>query len=549
MSSIDYTCPACQAVIPVTRHILPGSPVRCPECDHFFKAPARTVGTVDPVPAVEAPRPKPPAPERPQRRGLRTALLVGALLTVSAAAGGSFTLLGGFSLQLGEPRKFTSEEGGFSVRLPGEPRMETESVATVSGKSTATTYLLEPFLADVHYGVGFLDTAAADPSQISVTAAFTGARVGLRRRLPSDAKVVNEQQIRFGPYPGREWELSLPGKGKAFVRCYLVEKRVYQLMIVGKKLTASSKAVEDFFDSFELAGVSRGPDATGSEPQFPPEETVTLYVSNVPYPAALELALKRLRALLPGRHVLKADNRDCISVVTLAPWRDVSELVARIDAGEATQVGEREIHVLAPTIEVQRADAAVVEPALADLRHAEAGKRRLAAEELAGVAPDKRRAAVAQILDGLLKDGDVGVRAAAAHALAAWGSTADVPALIRVLNDPDPQPRQQAIQSLVRLRDPRALDPIVQRLLDAADREEAVRALPTWGRAVEARVLRLIGHRDMGVRIAVCKVLKQVGTIESLPALDQLARSKDGSWMVAGQAGEAIRGRTQWKTK
>jgi HEAT repeat protein len=84
------------------------------------------------------------------------------------------------------------------------------------------------------------------------------------------------------------------------------------------------------------------------------------------------------------------------------------------------------------------------------------------------------------------------------------------------------------------------VEPICERLKDNFDRDHAKRALAEWGgSAPERAVLKLIDHSDRRVRIAVCEILKAIGTQESVPALEQIIRSKDR--FLSRPAAEALK--------
>lgn len=103
-----------------------------------------------------------------------------------------------------------------------------------------------------------------------------------------------------------------------------------------------------------------------------------------------------------------------------------------------------------------------------------------AAARLATTTPDERREEVAQLLESLCCNSDY-VKASWGDALGAWGTEKNVPALIKKLRTKKQYSTDNshaaAIRALGKLKDKRAIEPLVRCLEDPFDREEAARAL------------------------------------------------------------------------
>jgi HEAT repeat protein len=177
---------------------------------------------------------------------------------------------------------------------------------------------------------------------------------------------------------------------------------------------------------------------------------------------------------------------------------------------------------------------------LEDLRSADSGARQRAAERLAKTKPDEsRRAEVAEALAARLKDNHGGTHEAAARALVGWATTAQVPALLDVLDDDSGAVREAALEALGNLKDPRAVAPVTLRLLLPQDRKNAGKALQNLGSMAEKEVLKHLDDTDADLRVEVCRILKRIGTRESVAPLEAL-REKDKERRVRVAATEAL---------
>ncbi len=63
----------------------------------------------------------------------------------------------------------------------------------------------------------------------------------------------SEKDIKLGDYPGREVRIAVDEGKKLFrARVYLVDQRLYQVVVFGTKDAATSKEADKFLDSFQL---------------------------------------------------------------------------------------------------------------------------------------------------------------------------------------------------------------------------------------------------------------------------------------------------------
>ena len=174
--------------------------------------------------------------------------------------------------------------------------------------------------------------------------------------------------------------------------------------------------------------------------------------------------------------------------------------------------------------------------ALTDLQSSDAFRCRSAARFLANREPDERRDEVAQALEPLLRAPDALTREPGVKALGTWGTKQSVPRLIAALEDESLSVRWAALETLGKLRDGRAAEAVAARLTE--DRTQAGKALQAMGPVAEKAVLACVNHKDRMVQLQACKILKVIGTKQSVRGLREAVRSRRA--LVASAAGEAL---------
>jgi mono/diheme cytochrome c family protein len=181
--------------------------------------------------------------------------------------------------------------------------------------------------------------------------------------------------------------------------------------------------------------------------------------------------------------------------------------------------------------------------ALIDLKSSDMWARKKAAEQLARAEANDDRDTVAQALEPVLNDSNAATRRAAVKALGVWGTKESVPALIKVLKGDDVFARRDTLLALGKLKDQRAITPLVECLATAQTRADAANALKEMGSMSEKEVAKLLTHGDVWTRAEACKVLRDIGTQSSVPALTRVVRENNihTRTHVAPAALEALR--------
>jgi len=234
-----------------------------------------------------------------------------------------------------------------------------------------------------------------------------------------------------------------------------------------------------------------------------------------------------------GRHAAGARER-LIAVLVAELLRADAEPRQRAQAaGGLVQFGGAAVPALFEAVEqggpmgrrevistLVRIGRVTLEPVLAGLDHPSPAVRSAAAEAL-GLVGDRRGLSP---LTARLRDEHPDVRQEAAAALTRLEGAAQ--ALLSALRDREPRARQSAAISLARMREERAVRPLLGLLADpdAEVRRSAGAALAMLGPAAGPSLVGALGDADPRLRRAAAEVL---GVMAHAPAIEPLARLLD----------------------
>jgi HEAT repeat protein len=162
-------------------------------------------------------------------------------------------------------------------------------------------------------------------------------------------------------------------------------------------------------------------------------------------------------------------------------------------------------------------EAVLLPQTLADLKSPEARTRISAADWLSKrEKPDEaKRAEVMKALEAARTDVNPQVKENAERAIARWAGPAEVPNLLKVMEN-DRGAWREALGALVRLKDERALPVLVSRLKSPQQRDEVAKALSNWGPASEKEVVKLMHDADFLTRLAANNLLTSFKTKEEV---------------------------------
>lgn len=178
--------------------------------------------------------------------------------------------------------------------------------------------------------------------------------------------------------------------------------------------------------------------------------------------------------------------------------------------------------------------------AVDDLQSSDDVKRQTAASRIQGAELTAVSPAVLDVMSNLLTSSEMMVRYAAVKVIADFGTSEYVPALLRVLKSQDSSGRHAAIRGLGRLKDARAIEPLVALIAaGGSDSYSASSALNSFGAEAEDAVLALLKEKHIETRRTACNILQKIGTSKSIEPLKELTTHPDS--MLSSAAAEAIR--------
>ncbi len=146
-------------------------------------------------------------------------------------------------------KQFNSVEGRFSVMFPGDPKTTTQTVPTAVGDITLTMYTAST--SDGAYFVGYADypadaVASSDPQNM-----LDGARDGALKNV--NGTLISEEKITLDGNPGRSLQFkSSDGKNVAYGHIYLIDNRLYQILVVSAPGKLTQDQIDAFLNSFSL---------------------------------------------------------------------------------------------------------------------------------------------------------------------------------------------------------------------------------------------------------------------------------------------------------
>ncbi len=147
--------------------------------------------------------------------------------------------------------EFKSEAGGFSIMAPGTPTEETQSQETELGNIDIHMFTYET--TDVAYMVGYNLLPAALIELSASDAMLDGACDG--QVSSTGGTEVSRKEIALDAYPGRELEIRVDdasGVKTLHTYIYLVEDKLYQILVVGGENQSRAEDTLKFLDSFKL---------------------------------------------------------------------------------------------------------------------------------------------------------------------------------------------------------------------------------------------------------------------------------------------------------
>ncbi len=181
--------------------------------------------------------------------------------------------------------------------MPGTPRQETRNANSQTGSFPVNIFSVGR-QNEAFYAVAYSDIPAnRSLNSGEINQLLSNVASGFSRS--AGGRLLSQQNIRLGSFPGREIRLQLEQGVIARGRIYLVNKRLYQIVVVTNKETSLTRSINGFFNSFKLLNNST------ALQNLSPEElnaNLTRAVCSQNWPQALQ-AIDRLIAIAPSPDV------------------------------------------------------------------------------------------------------------------------------------------------------------------------------------------------------------------------------------------------------
>lgn len=140
---------------------------------------------------------------------------------------------------------FSSKPGRFSVSVPATPTEKPQFV----GQQKVTRFIAEDKNKGV-YVISFSDYPDADLKKDLLQKRLDQARDGAVASVNGMLKA--EKAIQLEGHPGRELAIESAGVVIVRMRMFVVDRRLYQVLVLGPAPILASKEITFFLDSFRL---------------------------------------------------------------------------------------------------------------------------------------------------------------------------------------------------------------------------------------------------------------------------------------------------------
>ena len=148
-----------------------------------------------------------------------------------------------------EFKPLTSQEGGFAVEMPGEPKQETKATETAAGPIQFHMFSVEMSSGSVAYIVSYNDYPRALVAFGTPDSLLDGVVEGA---VGKGRSVKSQRNVALAGHPGREFTAVLASGHEYASRVFLVKERLYQLNVVSDPGKVDEQDKLRFFDSFKL---------------------------------------------------------------------------------------------------------------------------------------------------------------------------------------------------------------------------------------------------------------------------------------------------------
>jgi hypothetical protein len=148
-------------------------------------------------------------------------------------------------------QEFRSDEGRFTVLMPGKPKAQNQNMDSPVGKIDLVMYMAGSGTAGC--AVAYADYPAQLVNSTDPQKLLDGSRNGAVKNV--NGKLVSETSVSFNGLPARDVVIEMPGKAFITARFILASPRFYELMFIAPKDKGHEQDIAKFFDSFKIDGI------------------------------------------------------------------------------------------------------------------------------------------------------------------------------------------------------------------------------------------------------------------------------------------------------
>jgi len=145
--------------------------------------------------------------------------------------------------------EFTPKSGVFTAQFPTAPQEVQQKVQTPGGAVNMTIYVAHNPTTGSACTVLYQDVPGGSVPNVEIV--FNSAKDGMVSSMGAGAKVTEEKKITLGTNQGREWTISMPNKGTAKARMYLVGTRIF-FVAAGPSPAIPEAEAQAFLNSFKV---------------------------------------------------------------------------------------------------------------------------------------------------------------------------------------------------------------------------------------------------------------------------------------------------------
>jgi len=141
--------------------------------------------------------------------------------------------------------KYTSKEGGFAVKIPGDPKLKSQNVDSQSGPTVLYTFTLEESDGKSFYLVGYSDYPTKLDEATSLEGVISSQVASMKGTITSDKKIT------LNGHPGRSVTIEAD-ETVFYSSIYIAGNRLYQVMYGMTKGDKLPEVGRKFLSSFEI---------------------------------------------------------------------------------------------------------------------------------------------------------------------------------------------------------------------------------------------------------------------------------------------------------